>query len=143
MIRVYHLREDAESAGSMHDAHLALREASYEARRMEEDGQALQRFFNDVRTGAVPGVRLLEVAQINSEDLEEALELTTNIDCPWTTRGDARVTAVGHDMFRQRSTSVGDVMVRGETAHMVARVGFTEFAWPIEGESARPEAMRG
>jgi hypothetical protein len=59
------------------------------------------------------------VAEVESDDLDEVFEKTNSIDAPWVfNQGVAPV------RDRLRSTSVGDVMVLGEVAYVVAGMGF-------------------
>jgi hypothetical protein len=62
------------------------------------------------------------VAKVETDDMEEAFELTNNIHSNWT--DNEGVKAYGSD--GHRSTSCGDLMLVGEEFYYVAMVGFTK-----------------
>jgi hypothetical protein len=68
--------------------------------------------------------KFTHVANVDTDDLDTAFQLTNHIDCPW--QHNQRVLAQGQK--HQRSTSVGDVLQEGDTGvlHMVAPFGFVE-----------------
>lgn len=68
-------------------------------------------------------VELTKAADVATDDLDKAYELTNNIDHAWTEN-----VAVAATMKSRRSTSVGDIMVKDGKRFMVASCGFTELA---------------
>lgn len=64
---------------------------------------------------------LNKVAVVNTTDLEEAFKLTNHIEEDWTLN--EGVTPL---VFRARSTSCGDVMVKDGKTYLVAMCGFKE-----------------
>lgn len=65
---------------------------------------------------------LEEVAEVQTEDLEEAFGFTQNIEYSWTEC--TRVTAKENKEYR--STSAGDVLIHNEKYFVVEIVGFKE-----------------
>lgn len=61
----------------------------------------------------------IKVAQVQTEDLEQAFELTNHIDKDW--QSNKLVTALTE---KARSTSVGDLCVRNEEVFVVSSIGF-------------------
>jgi hypothetical protein len=68
-----------------------------------------------------------KVAEIETDDLEDAYRRSQNIDEPWTWYPGVKV--FGLDDFEQkcRSTSVGDVLEHNGKFFHVSEVGFEEF----------------
>ena len=62
------------------------------------------------------------VAQVNTDDLEEAYKLTNNIDKPWIENKEVFPCF----LKPQRSTSMGDVLQIGHEYFAVATFGFTK-----------------
>jgi hypothetical protein len=73
------------------------------------------------------------VAMTRSNDLDDAFELTQHIHESWTEN--EGVTPLKH---RPRSTSVGDIIVNSEGAHIVAPVGFH----PLSDEAFAQRVLR-
>jgi len=62
-----------------------------------------------------------KVAEVETDDLDRAYELTNHIDRAWFTNPGVRA----FDAPRLRSTSVGDVLVRAGAAYRCADAGWT------------------
>lgn len=60
-----------------------------------------------------------KVAEVESEDLEKAFELTNHIDKEW--QSNKEVTAFSN---KARSTSVGDLCVKNNEVFLVSSIGF-------------------
>lgn len=65
---------------------------------------------------------LIKVAQVDTDDLEEAFALTNSIDHPWTENAQVRA-----EPGRHRSTSVGDVMEQDGDRFIVDTIGFRKW----------------
>lgn len=61
------------------------------------------------------------VAEVKTNDLNEAFHLTNHIDAPWHTNKDI---TINKDVVSPRSTSVGDLLVRDNEAFIVEFFGF-------------------
>lgn len=76
----------------------------------------------DVLTGKFAGkLEYVEVAHVDTADLEVAFRLTNHIDTDWTTNDE--VTAF---TTRNRSSSTGDVFEKDGKKYLVAMFGFKE-----------------
>jgi hypothetical protein len=64
---------------------------------------------------------LVKVAQVDTEDLDEAFELTNHLGQSWTLNPQVKAEA-----GQYRSTSVGDVLERGGVRYRVESSGFSE-----------------
>lgn len=65
------------------------------------------------------------VATVDTDDLDVAYERTNTIHGPWWQNEDVRFHgSATHGMEGSRSTSVGDVLVRGNERWVVASCGF-------------------
>lgn len=79
----------------------------------------------DVYKGEHPDFMFKKVADVSTDDLDVAYELTNTIHGYWVTYNGSRLTAYG---ARLRSTSVGDMMIDAAgKRHVVASIGFEEF----------------
>ena len=65
---------------------------------------------------------LVQVAVVETSDLDDAYRLTNHIDCDWRTNSEVKTFRLGN----VRSTSCGDVMELNNEFFMVAEVGFTK-----------------
>ena len=76
------------------------------------------------------------VAQVDTESLDDAFQLTNHIESDWTANQGVQAVAGG-----QRSSSVGDIFIlsSGE-AHLVASIGFLKVGM-FEGGRFIPEKM--
>ena len=78
----------------------------------------------------------IEVAQVNTDSLGEAFELTNHIESDWTTNKGVQATIGDH-----RSSSVGDIFVTGAgEVHLVAPMGFLKMGTFKDG-AFTPEKM--
>lgn len=74
-----------------------------------------------------------KVAVVKSNDLEDAFKLTNNIDQPWVQNDNLLFPCPRpHDGYR--STSVGDLMQRGQEYFIVAGFGFRKIELEIGNE---------
>jgi len=75
---------------------------------------------------------LKEIAQVDTDDLNEAFKLTNNIEHDWTENDKVEVIGTQSDHYPHgfRSTSVGDCMEHNGQLYVVAPIGFA----PVEGE---------
>jgi len=64
---------------------------------------------------------LIKVADVDTEDLDKAYELTNNIDHSWWENTEVTKCVPGSI----RSTSVGDVLIHNEIKYAVDIMGFT------------------
>lgn len=64
--------------------------------------------------------RLVKVAEVATDDLDEAFRLTNHIDSNWCRNKGVTCLVPG------RSTSVGDVMEKDGVRYLVASMGFTK-----------------
>ena len=70
-------------------------------------------------------VDLYEVAEVATNNLEEAYHLTQNIDQPWIINDGVGAKAKDDGSYRHRSTSCGDIMMREDgSAYIVSSCGF-------------------
>jgi hypothetical protein len=74
--------------------------------------------------GTLKGVTIHQVAQVATEDLDEAYRLTNNIDDSWIKNPE--VTPIGIQGKGARSTSVGDVLFLNDKGYVVESIGFRE-----------------
>jgi hypothetical protein len=65
----------------------------------------------------------IKVAEVEAQDLDEVFRLTNTIDHDWQENEHVTATRPGQP---ERSTSVGDVIVLGHQAWIVASAGFRE-----------------
>ena len=61
------------------------------------------------------------VADVKTDDLNEAFHLTNHIDAPWHTNKNI---TINKDVVSPRSTSVGDLLIRDNEAFIVEFSGF-------------------
>ncbi len=61
------------------------------------------------------------VAVVDTDDLEAGFSLTNHIDYDWAINNEVTALPGSH-----RSTSVGDIIVRGDSTYIVASCGFTK-----------------
>ena len=61
----------------------------------------------------------VKVADVKTQDLEQAFELTNHIDKDW--QSNKEVTAITN---KARSTSVGDLCIKNEEVFVVSSIGF-------------------
>ena len=108
MIQVYHYSYDYDEDGHQADDIWSISRGDVNTVKRAWEGKA-------------PDIAYLPVALVDTDNLETAFMLTNHIDESWTLNDgvDALLTKV-------RSTSVGDVMVRGDKRFLVDRMGFTE-----------------
>jgi len=74
--------------------------------------------------GTLKGVTIHQVAQVATDELEEAYRLTNNIDTCWIENPE--VTPIGITGEAARSTSVGDVLFLNDKGYVVESFGFRE-----------------
>lgn len=113
MIKVYHFTNGDPRARTPIEVAFAS----------EEDRPYISKLFRETAHGAPSNVDRYRLAAIvQNDDLDYAFERTNSIEQPWTHNSD--VLPQGDNCLRQRSTSVGDVMVLGEVAYVVCGMGF-------------------
>jgi hypothetical protein len=81
------------------------------------DEEAAIKMFNELPNNTTV---LKKVAEVNTDDLEKAFELTNHIDHSW--EDNPEVTLIE----KSRSTSTGDIMEKDEKLYIVLSVGFAE-----------------
>lgn len=74
-----------------------------------------------------------KVAEVASNDLEEAFELTNHIDSSWQENKGVKAFT-----DRARSTSVGDLCVRGDEVFVVSAIGFEKLSEEINNLLKNP-----
>lgn len=74
-------------------------------------------------TAAFKAGQYEKVAEVNTDDMEKAFELTNHIDSDWTKNADVTPLTT-----KNRSTSVGDVMVMNGEHYLVGMLGFVKIA---------------
>jgi hypothetical protein len=67
---------------------------------------------------------MVHVADVFTDDLDEAFEWTNNIDTPWTKLGTLQGNLKAYVNGPCRSTSVGDVMEKDGDLYLVLPAGF-------------------
>ena len=108
MIQVYHYSYDFDEDGHQVDTIWSISRGDVDTVKQVWEGKS-------------PDISYLPVALVDTDNLETAFMLTNHIDESWTLNE-----GVDPLLSKVRSTSVGDVMVRGEKRFLVSPMGFTQ-----------------
>lgn len=134
VMEVWHVEDDGSQQGivAARELRLAVGIAARDGDGSGADAPSLhmQALYRKVVAGQVPGLAARKVAEVQTDDLERAFELTNSIESSWSVKPGPGVKPLG---TRLRSTSVGDFMVQDGRAHAVASIGFLGFAWTPPG----------
>lgn len=114
MIEVFQL----QAKDSIHDNRASDTFEAYWQATFKGDAKAIADIFN----GKYAELSYSKVANVESEDLEMAFELTNSIDSYWGENEGVEDLTDG-----SRSTSVGDFMIKDGGYHAVSSFGFTRF----------------
>jgi len=81
-----------------------------------------QKFLSYEMTKKINSDDLVLVAEVDTDDLEEAYKLTNHIDCNWSNNKKVKT------IQRSRSTSMGDVLIYNNQRYVVAMFGFEKIS---------------